>query len=65
MVDYEKGTAGWDISMMLTRHHVSCARRLTLIRTVGQPAEKRASEANATTCTCGHGDSPAEVTRRA
>ena len=69
-VQYEKGTAAWDIGIILTRHDTSyvptdrpaCARSLELERTAGQPdAEQRLALALLTECTCGKGDSTAEM----
>ena len=68
---YEKGSASWDISMILTRHDTSlvpgdrpaCARSKELEDTAGEPnAEGRLVAALLTECTCGKGNSPAEST---
>lgn len=57
---YEKGTAAWDISQILTVHHCSragaeadCKRVASLIDTRGRPADERLRLALAVPCTCG------------
>ena len=66
MVDYEKGTPGWDIGQMITRHDVLCAKREDLRRTVTLilSGMERADSANMTECTCGRGPCSSETTRR-
>jgi hypothetical protein len=69
MVDYEKGTAAWDIGMVLTRHaaghrdgELVCARVDSLRKTAlnGVPADRRLQMALNIKCDCGAGDSGAE-----
>lgn len=73
MTDFEKGSAAWDIGIILTRHATgngatqgqnSCSRVLSLRITArnGTPAERRLSEALATPCSCDAGDSDSEKT---
>lgn len=75
MTDYERGTASWDIGMVLTRHgngtiktengdFSTCARVLDLRRTahIQMSGVKRLESALNTACTCGAGDSESEET---
>jgi len=71
MVDYEKGSPAWDVGIIVTRHHVDCARLADLRRTAAiksaggyVTAEERLSSALTTPCSCGAGDSDAEATSR-
>lgn len=71
---YEKGSAAWDIGVILTRHgdgrvrtqngdYLACARLADIRRTAGHPdAQHRLRLALAVPCTCGAGDSVAEMT---
>lgn len=67
MVDYEKGSPAWDIGTILTRHRTTgtaCAR-VSELRSHAfqgiQPRERLRRALN-TDCTCGAGDSSAEIT---
>jgi len=64
MPDYEKGTASWDISSILTRHHVDCLRSYSLRSTAqrGYKSTERLDMALNSKCTCQAGDSEAETT---
>lgn len=69
MVDYEKGTASWDIGMVMTIHAESCNRRAVLRRNapinsgIPMPPDVRLKQALQTACTCGKGsDRPEERT---
>lgn len=70
MVDFEKGSAAWDIGMMLTRHHSAllggqpCSRVAELRRTAntGISGHERLALALLVPCDCGMGDSIAETT---
>lgn len=69
MVDYEKGTASWDISTILTLHDstvyphdAACARVQNLRQTTHLHRDRRLHHALATPCSCGAGDSDAERT---
>ena len=71
---YEKGSAEWDIGIVLTRHgdgrtrtqsgdYLPCARRSELVNSASLPgvtAQERLHRALAMKCTCGAGDSSAE-----
>lgn len=69
---YEKGSAAWDISMILTRHadgytksrhgdYAACSRVLELRRTAqDRDAQERLRLALSVVCSCGAGDSSAE-----
>lgn len=74
MTDYEKGSAAWDIGMILTRHITGvgasrgqhpCARvsnlRVSAINSTNK-AESRLKQALLAPCTCGAGDSDSEKT---
>ena len=74
-MDYEKGTAAWDISMVLTRHadghtkshrgdRAVCSRVLSLKQTAhtGFTPGQRLRAALDMPCTCGAGDSKSEET---
>lgn len=75
MTDYEKGSAAWDIGMILTRHgngtiktahhdFAVCARVLDLRGTAARrmSGPERLAHALAVTCSCGAGDSRLEQT---
>jgi hypothetical protein len=70
VVDFEKGTPAWDISMILTRHASiragapeSCAMVDSLLQTVRtHPPHERLRLALAENCTCGRGRSGSETT---
>jgi len=66
MVDYEKGTPGWDIGIILTRHTTLavpiCAKVAVLRQTAGRPAAERLAASRAVACSCGAGNSEAENT---
>jgi hypothetical protein len=71
---YEKGSAAWDVSIILTRHgdgrvrtqngdYLACARLSEVRRTATWlDSQERLRLALAVPCTCGAGDSIAEST---
>lgn len=63
---YQKGSAAWDIGMILTVHRaigpIVCEKTAELQRSVGQPALERVRAAWATSCTCHFGDGPEQHT---
>lgn len=69
-MDYEKGTASWDLGLILTRHETgsgggpSCARVIEVRRSarMNLTAPHRLNLALAVACTCTMGDSPSEQT---
>jgi len=64
MVDYEKGTASWDIGQIMTRHHEDCVRRHSLRSTAQRSysSAERLDMALNSKCTCEAGDSDTETT---
>jgi len=59
-MSYEKGSAAWDIGMILTVHRAlgpfPCEKVAELIRTVGQGASDRVVVAWQAPCTCHAGE---------